>query len=208
LLLACSKEGPKLTADASVSVTLPPTTCERPPWDETARAKHRATAAVLAGDAAPLIVNVLVSRPAKTVTSEIEARLGDKVVEKGTRALGKEERALHLTMQLLNEVRHGRLHQFFTSSAGNCAMQTREALKEVAHAGLTNLYDRALERFPASGPVEDRQARWKQIDALPNAKTAWEETTQAMNRIGDVDEHLAKYVKARAGVLDLPPRKY
>ena len=204
LLLACSKEAPKPTTDASASVAV--TTCEQAPWDDAARTRHRATAAKLAGDTAPLIVNVLVTKPAKTAMPEIQARLTDKVVEKGTRALGKEERAIYLTVQMLNEVRHGGLHQFFTSNAGNCAAQTRDALKEVGHAGLTNLYERALERFPAAGPVEDRTARWKQVDALP--KNAWDETAQAMNRIDDVDEHLAKYVKTRSGVLDLPPRTY
>jgi hypothetical protein len=207
LLASCTeKKAPPSAVDASLTVA--PTTCERGPWDEAARAKHRATAAKLAGDTAPLIVNVLVTKPAKSVTAEIQNRLLDKVVDKGTRALGKEERALYLTMQMLNEVRHGGLHQFFTSNAGNCAVQTREALKEIGHAGLTNVYERALERFPSAGPLEDRQGRWKQIDAVPNAKNAWDETTQAMNRLDDVDEHLAKYVKTRSGVLDLPPRKY
>jgi hypothetical protein len=172
LLLSCSKEAPKPTVDASV--TAAPTTCEQGPWDEAARAKHHATAAKL---------------------SQRDAVM-DKVVDQGTRALTKEERAVYFTKQMLSEVRHGGLHQYFTSSAGNCALQTRDALNELGHRGLVNLYARALERFPSSGPSEDRQARWKQLDAIPNAKNAWDETTQAMNRLDDVDAHIAKYAKA------------
>jgi hypothetical protein len=167
LLLSCNKEPPK--PDASISV--PRTTCEQGPWDEAARAKHHANAAKLS-QRDPVM---------------------EKVVDQGTRALTKEERALYFTRQLLSEVRHGGLHQFFTSAAGNCSLQTRDALKDLGHAGLKNLYARALERFPASGPDEDRAARWKQLDAIP--KTAWDETTQAMNRLDDVDDHVAKYAK-------------
>lgn len=154
LLLACSKETPKPTVDASV--TLPKTTCEQGPWDEAARTKHHANAAKL-GQHDPVM---------------------DKVVDQGTRALSKEERAL------------------YTSAAGNCSLQTRDALKELGHAGLTNLYARALERFSGAGPDEDRQTRWKQVDAIPNAQHAWDEQTQAMNRLSDLDDHVAKYAKA------------
>ena len=172
LLLSCSKEPPK--ADASVPMIV--TTCEQGPWDEAARAKHHANAAKLAQHD-PVM---------------------DKVVDQGTRSLTKEERALHFSRQLLSEVRHGGLHQFFTSAAGNCSLQTRDALKDLGHAGLTNLYERALDRFPTAGPNEDRQTRWKQIDAIPNAQHAWDEQTQAMNRLSDVDDHIAKYAKAHA----------
>jgi len=171
-LLACSKEAPKPTVDAAV--TLPKTTCEQGPWDDAARAKHHASATKL-GQNDPVM---------------------DKVVDQGTRALTKEERAVYFSRQLLSEVRHGGLHQFFMSAAGNCSLQTRDALKDLGHAGLTNLYGRALERFPGAGPDEDRQTRWKQIDAIPNAQHAWDEQTQAMNRLSDVDDHIAKYAKA------------
>ena len=170
LLLSCSKDPPKPSVDASVS--LPRTTCEQGPWDEAARAKHHANAVKLAQRDAVM----------------------DKVVDQGTRALTKEERAVYFARQLLSEVRHGGLHQFFMSAAGNCAVQTRDALKDLGHAGLTNHYVRALERFPATGPEEDRQTRWKQLDAIP--KNAWDETTQAMNRLSDLDDHIAKYAKA------------
>ena len=174
-LFACSKETPKPSAEAvEASAPIAPTTCEQGPWDEGARKRHHATAAKLA-QRDPLM---------------------DKVVDQGTRALTKEERAVYFTRHMLAEVRHGGLHQFFSGSAGNCAVQTRAALEELGHRGLLNVYVRALERFPSSGPSEDRQTRWKQIDAIPGSKTAWDETTQAMNRLGDVDDHLAKYAKA------------
>jgi hypothetical protein len=174
LLFSCSKEAPTPTVDAAA--TLPKTTCEQGPWDNAARAKHHATAAKL-GQRDPVL---------------------DKVVDQGTRALSKEERALYFTKQMLAEVRHGGLYQYFTSNAGNCALQTRDALNELGHRGLVNVYARALERFPSSGPVEDRQTRWKQLEAIPNAKSAWDETTQALNRLDDVDDHVAKYAKAHA----------
>jgi hypothetical protein len=172
LLLSCSKEAPKPSVEASAPIA--PTTCEQGPWDEATRAKHHANAAKLAQRDAVL----------------------DKVVDHGTRALSKEERAVYFTKQLLSEVRHGGLYQYFSSNAGNCALQTRDAVNEIGHRGLLNLYAQALDRFPSTGPSEDRATRWKQIDALPNAKTGWDETTKAMNRLDDVDEHVAKYAKA------------
>lgn len=183
LLLSCSKEDRKPSLDATAPMT--PTVCEQGPWEASARARHHATAAKLS-QRDPIM---------------------DKVVDNGTRALGKEERAVFFTRQMLAEARHGGLQQYFMSNAGNCALQTREALNELGHRGLVNLYARALERFPASGPAEDRQTRWKQIDAIPSAKSAWDETTQAMNRLDDIDAHIAQYMKAHPAAFEAPPAK-
>jgi hypothetical protein len=89
-------------------------------------------------------------------------------------ASGHQVRLRRGVMSLEGAVMNGGFHQFFANSSGNCAQRTQAALKETA--GFTEwatLFRRALDKFPAGRPAEDRAKRGDQMEAMRDEFAAW-----------------------------------
>jgi hypothetical protein len=75
-------------------------------------------------------------------------------------------RTFVLADQLDGEVRNGGFLQYFSNPSGEYYKEALEALREVGAVHSLDILSRAVERFGASGPSRDRDARNDQLAKL------------------------------------------
>jgi hypothetical protein len=98
----------------------------------------------------------------------------------GFAALSEAEQTVYCLDALEREVNNGGFSQFFLNSSGDTALETVAALERLGAAHTAGLVRRAVSVFPGARPSADRDAREKQMDALPESASAlWSELDRA-----------------------------
>jgi hypothetical protein len=137
---------------------------------------------------------------------EVGSRLMDKGHFRGLSAMSRAELNAHLLHMLQLEVNNGGFDQFFFNSAGDCAMQTANAIHDMGLTELDALYARALAKFPNRAPSEDRATRWQELERIPDSEHAWSADDTAFYHL-HTETGAAAYVRAHMNDFDLPPKK-
>ena len=202
----------KVMPIASVERTIqdlgtPPSRCLSGPWDAEQRADWRARRAEEdAGTNAHVPLARLATLDDRKLFDEIFERITDKVVFGGIASLNHAELTIYLAYWLRAEVDNGGFHQFFFNSAGDCAAQTADTVRELEIPALTALYARVLAAFPDGRPPEDRTARWELLKRITSeGGRAWSAEDSEFYRI-DTVRPAQRYARAHLAELDLPPR--
>ncbi len=149
---------------------------EEGPWSEPRQAewfkfrRDQSTPQALALDA--LSLDELLTRSAAELCEGINRRVTDQEVRRGYWRFKRPARNLYLLEGLYSEVMAGGFHQFFSSSSGNFADDTAEAVVEVGMPALAQIYQRALAVLPVM-PSRDRAERVAELAAVKNERTAW-----------------------------------
>jgi hypothetical protein len=194
--------------DAARESGLEHSTCDAGPWSEKDQAYWRSKDLTRLSPHQRALRSLSLEKLAlgddNDLVYEVFARLMDKEVFVGTRAMSVPERTVLLVKNLQYEISNGGFHQFFFNSTGNCAMQTLDALRRVAMPEWLAIYEKALAVFP-SPPSEDRVVRNEQMAAIPDEGHAWEDHIDAFY-CTDEDEtaRLAAYIRANLRDMDLP----
>ena len=87
---------------------------------------------------------------------------------------------------LESEVNNGGFSLFFMNSAGDRAVETLDALRQLGARKMMGLLSDAIAVFPPPGPSPNRETRQKQIDTLPpTAQDIWNRLDQEFYRYPD-----------------------
>jgi hypothetical protein len=112
--------------------------------------------------------------PDEDLARELGYYLLTKMERAGPLGLGAAERVLAFLTELEMEVNNGGFDQYYWNSPGDHAHECVRALEELGASHTAGLLVRANGVFGATGPDPDRDARWKQMAALPeDAKALW-----------------------------------
>lgn len=98
---------------------------------------------------------------------EIRDRLEDRWKRQGFDALLPEERDFILVWWLEAEASNGTLHQYFSNSTGDSAVDTLGALDRIGAQCAANVLRDALKLFGEGPYPTDRTRRNKALDSLP-----------------------------------------
>lgn len=114
----------------------------------------------------------------------------------GVDALTPAERVFLCVWNLEAEVNNGGFHQFFINSAGDNAVATPAALREIGADQAAIIVDQANGVFGPSGPPADRDARTNALERLPEPATdALNELDAKFHKYPDnLDELLRQFV--------------
>ncbi len=144
----------------------------------------------------------------RVLVPEVATRISYKALERGRRSLSPAERTIYLAYWLKSEVANGGFAQFFFNSSGDCASLTAAAAREIGAEDVAVIVERAIAKFPGGRPAEDRSTRWRQMDGINDASTAWRADDEAFWKIDSAMwKALQRYVRAKLGELDVPPRR-
>ena len=89
----------------------------------------------------------------------------------GVKALSPAERVFLCVWNLEAEVNNGGFEQFFINSAGDNALETPAALREIGATQAAAIAEEANHLFGPSGPPADRDARTQALESLGKAAT-------------------------------------
>ena len=119
----------------------------------------------------------------------------------GFAALSQAEQTVYCLDALEREVNNGGFSQFFFNSSGDTALETVAALERLGAPHTAGLVRRAVSAFPGGRPSPDRDAREKQMEALPESATElWSELDTAFFEYRDNLAALERaYVTAHRG---------
>ena len=93
-------------------------------------------------------------------------RLRVKRDKLGNGGLSHAEHVIADVMGVETEVMNGGLHQFFFNPAGDRAVETIAALREIGATAPAAIVAEACARCPDGAPAPDRPARQRQLEAL------------------------------------------
>ena len=127
--------------------------------------------------------------------NEIRDRLEDRWERMGYDALLPEERDFILVWWLEAEASNGTLHQYFTNSTGDSAIDTLAALERIGAPSAAQVLRDAMKLFGDEPYPTDRKQRNKSLDLLPTdafsnfTDRLFDESedvqTLALDRVGD-----------------------
>lgn len=93
-------------------------------------------------------------------------KLHAKREQRGDEELSHQEKVVIDVMALQADVMNGGFDQFFFNSAGDRAVHTMTALREIGAGATAAILEEACARFPRGSPDTDRFARQKQLEAM------------------------------------------
>jgi hypothetical protein len=168
--------------------------CDEGPPSKDSRAEWRRLSQPRALESLPL--QAVAKESDHELVSEVYARVLDQLYTVGLGGMTRAEQNCYFIMSLEGEVMNGGFHQFFANSSGNCAQRTQAALKETA--GFTEwatLFRRALDKFPAGRPAEDRAKRGDQMEAMRDEFAAWTDVEDLFYKLESSEQSLAAYIR-------------
>jgi hypothetical protein len=89
----------------------------------------------------------------------------------GVKALSPAERVFLCVWNIEAEVNNGGFEQFYINSAGDNALETPIALREIGATQAAAIAEEANNLFGPSGPPADRDARTQALESLGNTAT-------------------------------------
>ncbi len=127
----------------------------------------------------------------------------------GVQSLSKAERVFLCVWNLEAEVNNGGFAQFFTNSAGDNAIETPAALREIGAAQAAAIAEEANKVFQPEAPPRDRDARTRALERLGAA------AAEALNALDEkfyaypdnLEELLRKFVEGNRDAFFSPPEK-
>ncbi len=115
----------------------------------------------------------------------------------GYLGLSEPERVFLCVWNLEAEVNNGGFSQFFENSAGDNALATPGALRQVGAPEMAALLEQAMEPFGTPGPPADREKRWKAMERLPESvQEAWGNLDASFYNLASPETGLRALVEA------------
>lgn len=146
----------------------PFTEAQQADWFQFRREHSTADALALDG----LSIEELLERGDGDLCEAINRRAADQQVRKGYWRLRRPVRNLYLLDRLYAEVQKGGFHHFFSTTAGDFADDTAEAIAEVGVPGLEAAFKHALSLWP-NPPSQIHEDRLQDLAALKNGSETW-----------------------------------